>query len=164
MQKSGAKTTATSRGGNRSRQPDPDAPLAVYCRLTREKLEATQDQIAERIGKTKALVSQYETGRTWPPGDVLIELSMLSGLSLGIISALAVARDPARATAGHVGDIEARFAMIPPMLREGVLAALNSAEVMATSLPHQGLWQPVPDAALERLRAPRAEGLKKDET
>ena len=41
---------------------------------TREKLDLTQEDFARLIGKTRHAVSDYETGRSIPRGDILLKI------------------------------------------------------------------------------------------
>lgn len=42
----------------------------------------SQEQVGNILGKKKAVVGQYEAGRSIPPGDVLVQLAQLFEVSL----------------------------------------------------------------------------------
>lgn len=50
-----------------------------YLRVSRKM---SQEQVGNILGKKKAMVGQYETKRSIPPGDVLIALAQLFEVSI----------------------------------------------------------------------------------
>lgn len=52
--------------------------IADLIRNIRKKLGLTQEQLAQAIGSNKFNISNYETGRATPPGDVLLKIQALS--------------------------------------------------------------------------------------
>ena len=50
-----------------------------YLRVSRKM---SQEQVGNILGKKKAMVGQYETNRSIPPGDVLVQLSQIFEVSL----------------------------------------------------------------------------------
>lgn len=50
------------------------------CRL-REKKQLTQTMVAERVGVTRSLISQYESNTASPSVEVLRRLALLYGVS-----------------------------------------------------------------------------------
>ena len=51
--------------------------LSEYIRKVRKELGFTQDELARQIGSNKFNISNYETGRAIPPGNVLIKIQEL---------------------------------------------------------------------------------------
>lgn len=52
--------------------------IAEYIKkLRKEKLGLTQDEFAKLINSNKFNISNYETGRAVPPGNVLIKIQAL---------------------------------------------------------------------------------------
>lgn len=46
--------------------------LSGNIRILRKKLGLTQENLAQKLGKTKATVSDYEKGKSLPPLDMLL--------------------------------------------------------------------------------------------
>ncbi len=49
-----------------------DAP--TFIKQIRKDLDMTQAQLAEAVGKQRSNISLWETGRTIPPGDIVLKL------------------------------------------------------------------------------------------
>jgi DNA-binding transcriptional regulator YiaG len=47
---------------------------AQTFRTAREKLGLTQADLAKILGTNQANIANYETGRVWPPGDLLLRV------------------------------------------------------------------------------------------
>lgn len=43
-------------------------------RAARKKLGLTQAELARLLGTNQANIANYETGRVWPPGDMLLRV------------------------------------------------------------------------------------------
>ncbi|NUO01747.1 MAG: helix-turn-helix transcriptional regulator [Saprospiraceae bacterium] len=48
----------------------------------RTKATKSQEQVAHALGKKKIVISQYETGRSIPPGDILVKLAQYFEVSI----------------------------------------------------------------------------------
>jgi len=53
--------------------------LHEWIRAAREYARLTQDQVGERLDRTKAMVSHWETGKNEPPYSTLIKLAEITG-------------------------------------------------------------------------------------
>lgn len=51
--------------------------ISNYIKVIRSKLGLTQRELANRIGKDRSSIANYETGRAIPPGDVLLKIQAL---------------------------------------------------------------------------------------
>jgi transcriptional regulator with XRE-family HTH domain len=111
--------------------------LPERFRQARRERGWTQTQIAERIGITKASVSNFETGSASPSLTTLIAFAAETGVSLDW---LVLGRAPA-------GEYDQRIRELPDALREYVMAALILAEVVQRR------------PAIQFTRAPTAETL-----
>jgi transcriptional regulator with XRE-family HTH domain len=52
--------------------------IAEYIRNKRKELGLSQAALAERIGRNRAAIANYEAGRAIPPGDTLVKIQQLS--------------------------------------------------------------------------------------
>jgi len=48
-----------------------------FIRKARKRLGITQNEFAKRIGKSRCDIANYETGRTIPPGNVILKIQEL---------------------------------------------------------------------------------------
>ena len=55
--------------------------LHEWIRAAREYSKLTQDQLGERLDRTKAMVSHWETGKNEPPYSTLLKLVEITGYS-----------------------------------------------------------------------------------
>ena len=55
--------------------------ISQYVKSVREKLGLTQFEFAKLIPKERYVISDYETGRSIPPGDVLLKIQELERTS-----------------------------------------------------------------------------------
>lgn len=53
--------------------------LHQWIRAAREYAKLTQDQMGERLDRTKAMVSHWETGKNEPPYSTLVKLAEITG-------------------------------------------------------------------------------------
>ncbi len=53
--------------------------LHEWIRAAREHADLTQDQLGERLERTKAMVSHWETGKNEPPYSTLLKLAEITG-------------------------------------------------------------------------------------
>jgi len=51
--------------------------INLFVKYVRKQLGLTQQQFAELLKIKRASIANYETGRTIPPGNVLIEIQYL---------------------------------------------------------------------------------------
>lgn len=56
--------------------------VAQNIKLLRKKLKLTQEELANKIGKTSVSISDYEKGRSTPPYDTAVQLCEIFGVSL----------------------------------------------------------------------------------
>ena len=59
-----------------------DTPLTKYLKLLRKEHGYTQDDIARKIGTSRANYGHYETGRLTPSNDVLYKISVIYDIPL----------------------------------------------------------------------------------
>jgi len=48
-----------------------------YIKESRSTLGLTQKQLAEKIGTKRVNIAKYETGRSVPPGNLILEIEKL---------------------------------------------------------------------------------------
>lgn len=66
------------------REPTPKGiAIGARIRMTREQKGYSQDDLAAKLGVTKGLVSQYETGTTTPPPHRFGRIAEVLGVSEG---------------------------------------------------------------------------------
>ena len=49
----------------------------IFVQEAREKLGLTQSELAEKLDSNKFNISNYETGRATPPGDIILKIQEL---------------------------------------------------------------------------------------
>ncbi len=57
-------------------------PLSKYLRMLRDSKGFSQEEIAEKIGTSRASYSHYETGHIMPSNDILDKLASIYNVSL----------------------------------------------------------------------------------
>ena len=56
--------------------------LGIRIKEEREKLNMSQDELAEKMNITRQAISKWETGKSFPDIEKILELSNLFNLSL----------------------------------------------------------------------------------
>lgn len=57
---------------------DQKKQISILVRDTRASLGLTQEKFGGLIGRARYVVADYETGRSTPPGDVLLKIQDLA--------------------------------------------------------------------------------------
>ena len=101
--------------------PWPDGVPGVV-RLVRRRLDVSQRALAARLGVSQSRVARWETGRTSPSADLLVQLARMAGLHVELVDESGAVETPmrgdgARDRAGrrypaHV-DLRARWWRVP---------------------------------------------------
>lgn len=55
--------------------------ISKYIKKLRSKLGLTQKEFADKIGKDRSSIANYETGRAIPPGNILLKIQELESQS-----------------------------------------------------------------------------------
>lgn len=115
--------------------------MTLGTRMKQARLQAakTQQQIADVLQKTKAAVSNFETGQNKPSIETLIAFADETGVSLDW---LILGRQPS-------GEYDKRIRQLPEALREYVVTALLLAERVQLSTPARLLRPPTTENYLE---------------
>ncbi len=56
--------------------------ISKNLKYLRSSRKLNQEQVADILGKKKAIIGQYENNRSIPPGDVLVQIAQLFQVSL----------------------------------------------------------------------------------
>jgi transcriptional regulator with XRE-family HTH domain len=68
--------------------PRPLGTIPEFVRAARKVLDATQLKLAERLGVSQGLVSQWEQGQSMPTFEAMSRLSEVSGVPLPVVAAI----------------------------------------------------------------------------
>jgi transcriptional regulator with XRE-family HTH domain len=113
--------------------------LGERMRQARLRAKLTQQQVGDLLGKTKAAVSNFETGQNKPSLETLIAFAKETNCSLDW---LVLGREPD-------GTYDKRIRALPEALREYVVTALLLAERVQLSTPARFLKPPTTDQYVE---------------
>ena len=64
---------------------DRSRDIGARLKAARTAKNLTQGQVADELGRSKALISQFEYGRTYPSLPILIKICELYGVSIDVI-------------------------------------------------------------------------------
>lgn len=118
-----------------------DPGFGRNLKTARGNAKLTMEALAERVGVTKGLVSQFEAGQTMPSVSVLMKLADALGVS---IDALLLGNGHKRASQPVLPGmgLDDRIAALPEGLREFVLLSLQRAEHAMRHVPAQFITPP----------------------
>lgn len=127
-----------------ARLPTGNAALGINIRAARKRAELNQEKLADALGVTKGLISQFEKGDTMPSVPVLMKIG--DTLKCGVDALLYGHGAQLRQPTFPGMAIDDRVAKLPEAMREFVLIALKRAEDAVGHVPAQFLNAPTGDS------------------
>ncbi len=110
---------------------DIKAIIGERIREAREKLDLTQEQLADRLGKTRNTISSYETGTR------ILSISELPDLAKALEVPISYFFEDERIESTDLDRVRKTIGHLDPRFKRGLIEVMDRSELMQVSLAKQ---------------------------